>query len=142
MMKRLESEGKIERIPIDRRTVREAIDIAERDLHAAEMNLAISNEWAYNIAYNAVLSAGRALMFARGYRPKGGAGHVSVKVFLGYHLSQDEVAVFDRMRRKRHMATYDVSSIVTHTDAESAITLARTLVDTIKGILAEDGFLS
>ncbi|WP_250987488.1 hypothetical protein [Methanoculleus oceani] len=47
-------EGKIERIPIDRRTVREAIDIAERDLRAAEMNLAISNEWAYNIAYNAV----------------------------------------------------------------------------------------
>jgi len=50
MMKRLESEGKIERIPIDRRTVRETIDIAERDLRAAEMNLAISNEWAYNIA--------------------------------------------------------------------------------------------
>ena len=65
-----------------------------------------------------------------------------MKEFLGHHLSQDEVAIFDRMRRKRHMATYDVSSIVTHTDAESAITLARTLVDTIKGILAEDGFLS
>ncbi|MDK2988831.1 MAG: hypothetical protein PWR16_360 [Methanoculleus sp.] len=46
MVKRLEMEGKIERIPIDRRTVREAIDIAERDLRAAEMNLAISNEWA------------------------------------------------------------------------------------------------
>lgn len=78
------------------------------------MDLAISNEWAYNIAYNAVLSAGRALMFARGYRPKGGEGHVSVKEFPGYHLSQDRVAVFDRMRRKRHMATYDVSSIVTY----------------------------
>ncbi|WP_292366837.1 MULTISPECIES: hypothetical protein [unclassified Methanoculleus] len=83
MVKRLETEGKIERIPIDRRTVREAIDIAERDLRAAEMDLAISNEWTYNIAYNAVLSAGRALMFAGGYRPKGGEGHVSVKEFLG-----------------------------------------------------------
>ncbi len=141
-MKRLETEGKIERIPIDRRTVREAIDIAERDLRTAEMNLAISSEWAYNIAYNAALSAGRALMFARGYRPKGGEGHVSVKEFLVYHLSPDEVAIFDRMRRKRHMATYDVSSIVTHTDAESALTQARTLVDTIEEILTEDGFLS
>ncbi len=65
MVERLETEGKIEGIPIDRRTVREAIDIAERDLRAAGMNLAISDEWAYNIAYNAVLSAGRALMFAR-----------------------------------------------------------------------------
>ena len=41
MVERLETEGKIEGIPIDRRTVREAIDIAERDLRAAEMNLAI-----------------------------------------------------------------------------------------------------
>jgi hypothetical protein len=37
-------EGKIERIPIDPNTVREAINIAERDLRAAEMNLEISNE--------------------------------------------------------------------------------------------------
>ncbi len=65
-----------------------------------------------------------------------------MKEFLGYHLSQDEVAVFDRLRRKRHMATYDVSSIFTHTDAESAIAMAIALVDTIKGILTEDGFLS
>lgn len=137
-MKRLEAEGKIERIPIDRRTVREAIDIAERDLRTAEMNLAISSEW----AYNAALSAGRALMFARGYRPKGGEGHVSVKEFLVYHLSPDEVAIFDQMRRKWHIAPYDVSFIVTHTDAESALTQARTLVDTIEEILTEDGFLS
>jgi hypothetical protein len=44
MVKRLEMEGKIERIPIDPNTVREAINIAERDLRAAEMNLEISNE--------------------------------------------------------------------------------------------------
>jgi len=64
-------EGKIEKIPFDLNTVREAIDIAQRDLYAAEMNLQINDEWAYNISYNAVLSAGRALMFSRGYRPKG-----------------------------------------------------------------------
>ncbi|MCK9277429.1 MAG: hypothetical protein M0P22_05010 [Methanoculleus sp.] len=71
MVKRLEMEGKIEKIPFDLNTVREAIDIAQRDLYAAEMNLQINDEWAYNISYNAVLSAGRALMFSRGYRPKG-----------------------------------------------------------------------
>jgi len=134
-------EGKIERIPIDQSTVREAIGIAERDLHAAEMNLEFSNEWAYNISYNAVLSAGRALMFSKGYRPKGGEGHVSVKEFLRYYLTPDEVAAFDRMRRKRHTATYDLSSIATHTDAEGALATAKALVNTIKAILANDGFV-
>lgn len=141
MVKRLEMEGKIERIPIDQSTVREAIGIAERDLHAAEMNLEFSNEWAYNISYNAVLSAGRALMFSKGYRPKGGEGHVSVKEFLRYYLTPDEVAAFDRMRRKRHTATYDLSSIATHTDAEGALATAKALVNTIKAILANDGFV-
>lgn len=141
MVKRLEMEGKIERIPIDPNTVREAIGIAERDLRAAEMNLEISNEWAYNISYNAVLSAGRALMFSRGYRPKGGEGHVSVKEFLRYHLTLDEVAAFDRMRRKRHAATYDLSSVATHTDAEGALATAKALVNTIKKILTDDGFI-
>jgi len=141
VVKRLEMEGKIERIPIDQSTVREAIGIAERDLHAAEMNLEFSNEWAYNISYNAVLSAGRALMFSKGYRPKGGEGHVSVKEFLRYYLTPDEVAAFDRMRRKRHTATYDLSSIATHTDAEGALATAKALVNTIKAILANDGFV-
>ncbi|SCL76173.1 HEPN domain protein [Methanoculleus chikugoensis] len=142
MVKRLEMEGKIERIPIDQSTVREAIDIAERDLHAAEMNLEISNEWAYNISYNAALSAGRALIFSRGYRPKGGEGHVSVKEFLKFYLTPDEVAAFDRMRRKRHAATYDHSSVVTRTDAEGALATARFLVSKIKKILTDDGFVS
>jgi uncharacterized protein (UPF0332 family) len=80
-------------------------------------------------------------MTARGYRPKGGEGHVSVKEFLRYHLEQDEVAAFDRMRRKRHAATYDLSCIVTHTDAEGALATAKALVSTIKAILANDGFV-
>ncbi len=141
MVKRLEMEGKIEKIPFDPNTVREAIGIAERDLHAAEMNLAISNEWAYNISYNAALSAGRALIFSRGYRPKGGEGHVSVKEFLKFYLTPDEVATFDRMRRKRHAATYDLSSVATHTDAEGALATAKALVNTIKKILTDDGFI-
>lgn len=80
-------------------------------------------------------------MFSRGYRPKGGEGHVSVKEFLRYYLEQDDVTAFDRMRRKRHAATYDVSRIVTHTDAEGALATAKALVSTIKAILANDGFV-
>jgi uncharacterized protein (UPF0332 family) len=64
-----------------------------------------------------------------------------VKEFLRYYLEQDDVTAFDRMRRKRHAATYDVSRIVTHTDAEGALATAKALVSTIKAILANDGFV-
>ncbi|MDI6876979.1 MAG: HEPN domain-containing protein [Methanomicrobiales archaeon] len=82
MVKRLEKEGKIEKFRVDPKVVKESMTIAERDLAVAEKNLEINDEWAWNIAYNAILSAGRALMFAKGYRPKGDERHVAVREFL------------------------------------------------------------
>jgi uncharacterized protein (UPF0332 family) len=140
MVKRLEMERKIEKISIDPRVVKESIQIAERDLDVASKNLEINDEWAYNISYTAILSAGRALIFSKGYRPKGDEQHKTVKEFLTYYLKSDDVAVFDRMRRKRHAATYDISSIVTHTDAENAVRQATAIVSRIKAIIEKDGF--
>ncbi len=64
-----------------------------------------------------------------------------MKEFLKFYLTPDEVAAFDRMRRKRHTVTYDLSSVATHTDAEGALATAKALVNTIKKILTEDGFI-
>lgn len=142
MVKRLEREGKIERFRVDHKVVQEAMRIAERDLEVAEKNLEINDEWAWNIAYNAILSAGRALMFAKGYRPKGDERHVAVREFLEYFLKADDIVVFERMRRKRHTATYDLSGVVTHTDAENATQRAREIVGAIKAIIEKEGFLA
>jgi uncharacterized protein (UPF0332 family) len=142
MFKRLEQEGKIEKFRVDSKVVQEAMRIAERDLEVAEKNLEINDEWAWNIAYNAILSAGRALMFSKGYRPKGDERHVAVREFLEYFLKPDEIAVFERMRRKRHTATYDLSSVVTHTDAENATQRAKEIVGTIKTIIEKEGFFA
>ncbi len=68
-------------------------------------------EWAFNIAYNAMLLAGRAVMFSAGYRPTAGeGGHVAVVEFLRIRLDnsfQSTLEVMDRMRRQRHRIAYD-----------------------------------
>ena len=48
--------------------------LAKRDIKAAEAMLAIDRDWAFSMAYNAVLQATRALMFANGFRPAAGEG--------------------------------------------------------------------
>jgi len=55
--------------------------MAKRDLSTANRNLEEAPDWAYSIAYNAILQAGRALMFFGGYRPRGGEQHATVVEF-------------------------------------------------------------
>ena len=43
--------------------IRRQIELARRDLEAAKAMLGVNNDWAYNIAYNAMLQSIRALMF-------------------------------------------------------------------------------
>jgi len=54
--------------------IKSRFDLAARDLKTAKQMLGQSRDWAYNIAYNALLQASRALMFAEGYRPTSGEG--------------------------------------------------------------------
>lgn len=52
----------IEKVPASRREVEDVFRLAERDLAAARSNLEDGvADWAFNIGYNAMLQAGRAL---------------------------------------------------------------------------------
>ncbi len=133
----------IARVPVDGRKVRDTLDLARRDLRTAKRTLPGDQDWAFSIAYNSMLQAGRALMFARGYRSAGGAHHVSVVKFVGEALGKDMkkiVVAFDRMRRKRHVAVYGAAGGVSGTEAKNAIERAADFLKTIKGILVKEGF--
>ncbi len=67
-LKRLEAQGLITKATFGVKQVTSNLHRAERDLRTAKANLAIDEEWAYTIAYHAMLRAGRAFMFASGYR--------------------------------------------------------------------------
>ncbi len=88
-----------------------------------------------HIAYNATLQAGRALMFARGYRPDGANQHISVVKFAGLFLDEDDLLIFDRMRRKRHSSVYDTVCIISVAEAGFAVSAAEVLVQKIATLL-------
>ena len=58
------------------------IEIAISDVSSAKKMLTIGEwGWAHNAAYNAMLQSGRALMLAKGYRPKAYGHHYGCNVY-------------------------------------------------------------
>jgi uncharacterized protein (UPF0332 family) len=75
------------------------LQLAKRDLNTAMRNLEEAPDWAYSIAYNSILQAGRALMFFTGFRPRGSEQHATVVEFVEERLGskfQGQVKLFDR----------------------------------------------
>ncbi len=71
-----------EKIEPNENLVNNAIQLANRDLKTAENIFNDGDyDWSFAISYNAMLQAGRALMFKEGFRPKGQYKHVSVVEF-------------------------------------------------------------
>ena len=97
--------------------------------------LATDRDWAYTIAYNAILQAGRALMFAHGYRPDGANQHISVVKFAQLYLEEKDAVVFDRMRRKRHSSVYDTAGAISESEAEFTVVQAELLIRIIEALL-------
>ena len=117
----LERQGLIKKLPIDKKKVEDAVLHARHDIKTARVIFQTDYDWAYTIAYNAVLQAGRALMFSKGYRPDGNSQHISVVKFAGLFLDNNDAIIFDRMRRKRNSSVYESSGTVTENEAEFAV---------------------
>jgi len=100
---------------------------AQKKAVAARRNLTIDEETAYQIAYQAMLKASLALMLSHGQRPRVQLGHhIAIIEFAQKHLGSGlaaTFALFDRMRRKRNDAFYDIA-VVSGVEAEDAVTAA------------------
>jgi uncharacterized protein (UPF0332 family) len=102
--------------------------LAKRDIKAADAMLAIDRDWSFSMAYNAVLQATRALMFANGFRPAVGEGqHKTAVEFAEIALGEkfhDDIYIFDKMRSKRHRVIYDALGLVSLEEARQAFAFA------------------
>ncbi len=97
-------------------------------------------DWGFTIAYNAVLQAGRAFVFAKGYRPATAEGHKNTFAFLAAALGPahaDLVTYFDRMRNKRNQAVYGMTGRIAETEARNLLTKATEFVRLVKRLLKE-----
>jgi len=85
----------IRKIKPDRKLALKSLEHAKNDIETAK--ILIDNErfdWALAVAYNAMLQAGRALMFSKGFRPSSTEGHVAVVKFLQATLGKYIVSNF------------------------------------------------
>lgn len=120
--------------------IKNQMELASRDLVTAKAMLGVDSDWAYNIAYNAILQAVRALMYREGFRPAGEGKHKTAILFAELSLGEkfeDEINFFDKMRMKRNQAVYDTAGIVSESEAKQALTFARKFVGRIEEILKE-----
>jgi uncharacterized protein (UPF0332 family) len=108
---------------------------AEKDLLTVGVVLEKDPEWAATIAYQAMLRAGRALLFSHGYLPSDGRQHKTVVEITGKILGQEfdlVVGQFDKLRKKRNIFFYDSIDAGNLAEARKASDTAKKLISAIK----------
>jgi uncharacterized protein (UPF0332 family) len=119
--------------------VKNALKLAKRDIGSAERALADGDkDWSFAIAYNAMLQAGRALMFSEGFRPKGEFKHVAVVEFIREKhpgFAERLLESFDRNRKRRHKVVYEEFDTVSEGEAKRAIAVAGEFLEEVEGML-------
>lgn len=91
MLDKLLEEGYIRKIKTKEGMVDESLKLASRDLLVAREIININADWAFNISYNSILQALRALMFKNGYRPSTRNSHVAMVKFASPYLPHSDV---------------------------------------------------
>lgn len=135
---RLLKTGRIQPYSAKPAEINQLLQVANRDIATAKKNLEEATDWAYTIAYNAVLQASRALMLHSGYRPRGADQHATVVEFIDERLGAGfgkQVRFFDQMRRKRHRVVYEVAGLVSKIEAEQAIQFSQNFIGQITELI-------
>ena len=130
-LRRLESQGLIERAAAGPKQAATNLRRAKKDLLTSKATIGVDEEWAYAIAYHAMLRAGRALMFSRGYRPKGKDQQKTVVEFCSAALGENYRTLttrFNRMRVKRHDFIHEPERPIPRTEAVKSLESAERFV--------------
>ncbi len=127
--------GVIKKINPDSKQAQELLAAAERDIRVAKKMLDADYDWAFSVAYNAMLQSARALMFSEGFvavgeeHHKAAVGYADVKLGTKY---AEIVNMFDDMRKKRHRVIYEKVGVVSEYEAKHAIKTAEAFLEKIK----------
>ncbi len=97
--------------------------------------------WSYAISYHAMIRAGKALMYSKGYLPTTKNTHKTIVEFTKTILGEEYESVtsrFNRMRRQRRDFIYDSENGITSVDAKTAIETARKLIEKIENMVSKE----
>lgn len=87
---------------------------AKKDLNTAKIIIETDEAMAYTAAYDAMLRAGRAFIFMKGFRPSERYQHKTVVDFMAFSFGaryKSLMELFDMMRKKRNKFLYEAIDI-------------------------------
>ena len=137
----LKDKGQLEVFQIERDQIAKHVQASYADLKEAKITFPVSDKAAYLFAYTAMLKIGRALLFLKGYRPKGKAQHETVVEAAGFILGKgfkELTDQFDRMRRKRNKLIYDIGDLISHSETETAFKIAGEYLDKVRVFMEKE----
>ncbi len=136
----LQERGLVEEIRPDFRQISTLLARALKDLSTARANVRIDKEWAYTIAYQAMLRAAKAMVMAEGWRPRGRDQARTVVLLVGEILGEEARSLvngFDRMRRKRQDFIDEPETPIPRYEVEGALKDAQALIEQIVELARE-----
>lgn len=133
----LRERGLVEEIRPDFRQVSRLLGRALQDLSTARANMSIDKEWAYTIAYQAMLRAAKGIVMAEGWRTRGRDQPRTIVLLVGEILGEDARSLingFDRMRRKRQDFMEEPETPIPRYEVEGALKDAQAFIEKVVGL--------
>lgn len=123
----------IERVQVTPREIAELLAVARRDIRVARALTTSDLDWAFAIAYNAILQLSIAYMNSQGYRPRGEGGHYNTFRFMAEALPEEQTTIrrLQRLRKKRNVTVYEATGLVSEKEAHDVIDFAERYYDEI-----------
>jgi len=97
---------------------------SRRSIKSAKLIMEDDSENSYQLACEAMLLAGRTLVFSFGFRPRAAGSHKIVVDFSKEVLGEETktlVYKFNKMRKKRHYLIYGTGLYISEVDSRNAI---------------------
>jgi uncharacterized protein (UPF0332 family) len=97
---------------------------SRRSIKSAKLLIEDDQENSYQLAYEAMLLAGRALVFSFGFRPRAAESHKTVVDFSKKVLGKEIATLvfkFNKMRKIRHYLVYGAGLYISEVDSRNAI---------------------
>ena len=137
----LKDKRQIESFRVENDQIAKHVQSAYADLKEARITFPVSDKAAYLFAYTSMLKIGRALLFLKGYRPRGAGQHETVVEAAGLLLGKGFKTLteqFDKMRRKRNKLIYDIGDLISHAEAEMAFKTAEAYLDKVRVFMEQE----
>ena len=123
---------------IDFIQIKSVLEKSQRCIKSAKLLIDDDQENSYQLAYEAMLLAGRALVFSFGFRPRALGSHKIVVDFSKKVLGKGIATIvfkFNKMRKIRHYLIYGSGLSISEVDTKNAISSATKFLKEVKNFI-------